>query len=543
MQDLFLQKLSEGLKKQSTKKCSKWAENYRIIKGKKWTFKNHPWLKEMHDSDNELVIGQKAAQMGYTEYALNRTFYKIDIEQADSLYVLPTESDASDFSSGRFDTALDECEHLRSIFSNVNNVALKRAGSSVLYVRGSKSRSKLKSIPTGFIVLDELEEMPAESISLALERSSGQKVKQHLLISTPVIFDKGINKYYQDSTREIFYFKCPSCSKYVDLSFPDSVIITADHLNDPRIKETHYICKECKNELPHEDKSSWLSTGKFEAQNKQGTGRGFTVSQLYSPTILPRDFAAAYFRAQNDPTDEQEFYNSKLGTPHVVSGSSVDGADIEECIESYNQQNVRCKSPIITMGIDVGKFWHYVIEEWYVEDRTATYLELNEKSIPRLIRQDKIPLHNGKKEIIDLILKYNVSSFVIDRHPETVTSTEIIKRFWGKGHLCIFSGSVNAKRIQNSENEDKLILVDRTSWFDLALYRFKQRRIILPNDLDQEFINHLQAPVRIYKRDGNNNPIGRWDSRDKPDHYALSRVYSEIALQQATSSNDVINIT
>jgi phage terminase large subunit GpA-like protein len=135
-----------------------------------FSYKYHPWLLEMHDADEDTVVGQKAAQMGYTEWALNTAFYRMDIHNQSVLYVLPTASDATDFSAGRFNPALDLSKHLKRFFSDVNNVGLKRAGSTVLYVRGSHSRSKLKSIPTPIIILDEVDEMPEQAQTLVQER-------------------------------------------------------------------------------------------------------------------------------------------------------------------------------------------------------------------------------------------------------------------------------------------------------------------------------------------------------------------------------------
>ena len=37
----------------------------------------------------ELNVGMKAAQIGYTESVLNRTFFTLDVKRQDVLYVLP----------------------------------------------------------------------------------------------------------------------------------------------------------------------------------------------------------------------------------------------------------------------------------------------------------------------------------------------------------------------------------------------------------------------------------------------------------------------
>src|SRR5262249_14884021 len=163
-------------------------------------------------SDAELNVGQKAAQMGFTETVLNIVFYHIDVKAVDCLYVLPAKTpDASDFSAARFDPALESSPHLANLFSDVKNVGHKRAGTATLYVRGSRSRAGLKSIPTGLIILDEVDEFDQENIPLAMERAAGQVEKMVWMISTPTIDNFGINKYYLQSSQNHFHFKCPCC--------------------------------------------------------------------------------------------------------------------------------------------------------------------------------------------------------------------------------------------------------------------------------------------------------------------------------------------
>jgi hypothetical protein len=49
-----------------------------------------------------------------------------------------------------------------------------------------------------------------------------------------------------------------------------------------------------------------------------------------------------------------------------------------------------------------------------------------------------------------------------------------------------------------------------------------------------EYREHIKAPVRTYKKDENGNPQATYVSTG-PDHFCLSRVYSEIALPFAAS--------
>jgi phage terminase large subunit GpA-like protein len=348
LEQLFIERITNGLRRKSITDPAKWACAHRILSVPypgPWTFYYHPWLQELHLSKNEYNVGQKAAQMGFTETMLNIVFYKIDVEQVDCLYVLPAKTpDAGDFSAARFDPALELSPHLSKLFSDVKNVGHKRAGTTNLYIRGSKSRAGLKSLPAGVIILDEVDEFNQENIGLAFERSSGQKIRLVWLISTPRFEGTGINKYYEQSTKENYFFKCPYCNRFINLTFPESLEITADSLDDPSLNNSYLKCSLCNHKLTHETKPQWLAnkynssnnnesknsgTGTWIPETVNGDMKGFHVSQLYSTTVTPVNLARSYLKSLQDPSDEQIFYNDKLGITHTVEGARLTNHQIE----------------------------------------------------------------------------------------------------------------------------------------------------------------------------------------------------------------------
>ena len=205
-------------------------------------------------------MAMKAAQLGITEAGINRAFFTLDQLKRDVLYVLPTTLNASDFSKARFATALKLSPYLKQLFVDTNTVGLKSTGTNVLYIRGSRGDSNLKSIPVSELVLDELDEMDTKAIWLALERLSGQIEKHVVAISTPTVPKYGIHKLFLTSTQEHFYFNCPHCSRWTELVWPDCVEIIGETVSDPRCQDSFIKCKECKHKLDHKPRrSSWLA--------------------------------------------------------------------------------------------------------------------------------------------------------------------------------------------------------------------------------------------------------------------------------------------
>lgn len=531
--------ITMGLKRKSSTRCSTWAENYRIMGSPfpgNYSFKYHPWTRDMHDSEAPLNTGQKAAQVGYTEAVLNRTFFKMDVHRVDCLYILPSKTpDASDFSAARFDPAIQLSPHLTAMFSDVKNVGHKRAGSTNLYIRGSNSRPGLKSVPVGFLVFDEVDEMTQENRPLALERLSGQLDKQIWQISTPTIPDFGINVDFQKSTQEHFFFKCPGCSKQIELTL-NNLVICGNGIEDPDLHKSHIICLECKKVLkqPLQDAREyalrnaqllenglWVPTHHHDMSN-----RGFYINQLYSSTISPVILATSWFHSQGSKSYEQELYNSKLGLAHIVEGARIDDTQILKAMKDY--LNGVYGSGLITMGVDVGTKWiHYEIDEWEIR-RLGN--DLNIMSDCKALKVGKVTKF---EELDTLMREYQVQHCIVDAFPERRNATNFARRFDGHVHLCFYSRGITQNDIQFTE-DSLCIRVDRTSWLDLALGRFHSGGIQIPKDIPTEYKKHLKALTRVYERDADGNPVGKYLKTDE-DHYAHARCYSEVALPLAAS--------
>lgn len=508
-----------------------------------WTFDHHPWLRQPHDDLCEEIVVQKGAQLGWTEWALNKTFYAIDIRGSSVLYVLPAANpDARDFSTARFDPALEMSKHLANMFDDVKNIHHKRSGNANLYIRGSRVKSQLKSVPVGVVVLDERDEMIQKNIPLVRERMSGQLEKQLLQLSTPTIEKVGINLEFNASTQDHYHFRCPSCSKLTELIFPECLVITAETYADPGVRDSHLICKECKNILPHEGKIDYLASRNPGTSKKRAAGqwvstytdrnvRGYHISQLYSMTVRPWELGVAFLKGQTNSTDEQEFFNSKLGKTHEVEGARITEEVILDCMGAHTMSITANGGRIVTMGVDVGGVIDYWIDEWFIDTRYPS-LDVNLMSTPKTL---KIGSCRNFEDLDLLMVDYNVRSCVIDANPEKRKALEFANRFYGRIKLCFYvTGMQNSKQVREHEDGSHCLSVDRTSWMDLALGRFHRRAIILPRNINERTKQHLKNPVRVTKRDKRGNIMAQYvTGENDPDHHAHARTYSEIALPLA----------
>lgn len=540
LQQMLRQTVSNGLRRKAVQTPSRWAEEYRIMGPPlpgPWRFSYHPWLREVHDCKDQEVVILKAAQTGFTEACLNVSFFYVDIERKNVLYVLPTKTpDASDFSSSRFDAALDLSDHLSLLFNDAKNVGHKRAGNANLWIRGSNSRSGLKSLPVSLMVFDEYDEMNMENMVLAEARTDGQigaNSWRIIKLSTPTVPDHGVSKLFEDSSKDHFFFPCPHCDKQIELVFPDSLVMASDNINDVKIKESYLICTECKRKLDHDKKRFFLAKGKWVATNPSARERrGFHIPQLYSSAdkATPWRLVVSYLKAQTDGLEAQELYNSKLGLPYVPPGHRVTEEEYNRAKSKGTriQATPAPKNKWITMGADVGEPWIYFeIDAWTFNSLGS---DLNMNASPEVLIAGKVLTF---KELGQLMEQWQVLMAVVDAQPERRLAYEFACDFPGHVNLCFYVNNLSGRMINFNENEHQ-VSVDKTAWLDVALNRFHNDTIILPKDISLEYCEQQRGLVRRYKENNAGRMVGYYQ-KVGADHFADARCYNEIALPCAAS--------
>ena len=493
--------------------CSEWVMKNRQMGMPfpgPWNFTYFPWLKELHDSKAEHNVVQKAAQVGVSETVLNIGTHGIIVNGRNVLYLLPNQSpDATTFSSGRFDVMLKESPKIRQHFTDTKNVQIKVANGAALYIRGAGSISSIKSIPVSILIFDELDEMPEDHIPIAMERTAGQRIKSVWMVSNPTIPRRFINAYFEKSTQELFMFRCPSCSQFINLEWPRNIEYV-----DEEPKSSFFKCHKCKNKLQHETKVDWLKDGIWVEQNKSDV-RGFKINQMYSLMVAgrPSDLATSYQRALLNPAAMQSFMNNKLGEATIMEGKQLVEGDLACCIKDFGFNASRGGK--VVMGIDVGLVFHYQISEY------------DDAGMCRVLAVGHVTEIEG---IVPVLKKYVPRLVVMDAQPEFHLSKSFAQRFPGKILLCRYIQSNSNKELR-VDFENFSVQADRTSFMDAALFRFKNKTIELPVGLPREYFEHLLSNIRVNREDPRTGKTKAfYVHNDKvPDHYAHAHTYAEIA--------------
>ncbi len=155
-----------------------------------------PALRGLYEDRHPRIVVQKAAQVFVSEYLINTALWCADSGQGGrgiALFVMPTQTQADDFSQARFDKAIGESPYLQSrLFpappgrQGPANLRLKNVGLGYLYLRGSDARRRqLTSIDADVVLLDEYDLMREGTLELAQERLASSRLGLLRAASTP----------------------------------------------------------------------------------------------------------------------------------------------------------------------------------------------------------------------------------------------------------------------------------------------------------------------------------------------------------------------
>lgn len=482
----------------------------------------------------------KSAQAGLTEVGINRALYTIDVCKRDVLYVLPTSTNASDFSKARFGAALNLSPYLKAVFTETNSIGLKQAGATNLYIRGSRGDSNLKSVPASVLIMDERDEFDQRAVELALERLSGQTHKEVWSISTPTIPNYGVSADFLTTTQEEFHFQCPLCSKHTHLTYPDCLVCTADTINDVSIRDSYICCKECKGKLEHEDKPNWLSKAYWHKTYDNGdpSRRGFHINQFYSFTVKPWEIAIAHIKAQFDEASRTELFNSKLGLPFLGDSAKVNEAHLESAMAGHSIEDARPTnaSKLITMGVDQGRTGYMVVVEWDIGDRYDPI----QTSQAKVLYYGKFDQNaSGYADPHTAMGEWQVRAAVTDADPEISVARSFARDFWGYVWLSRYrKGVVGNEMSISDEDVAPIATVDRSYWLSQVTALFKRGAIKLPRETSNEFKQHMMNVVAKWDKDDAGNPYQVFVSTGA-DHFFHAMAYACVAVPLALKTMSI----
>jgi len=343
-------------------------------------FWNYPWQVQILNDDSKRICIQKSTQVGISEICLRKGVWFIITHPGTTLYyTLPDEGLANHFSDIRLETLVDNSPRLKSLLGSTDSYGRKQFGASWILVQSSFSKRGAQSTPVDFLVVDEEDfSMPGVRASLN-ERLSSSPHNYTIDISIPLRRGAGINRLWEQSTRNRWLIVCPYCSR-LELNLDEvkdiwefqrwlqrqplfRQFLTLDHIKPVGDKQYDYVCERCNRVLDRRIGHWEFSLEEIKSKTLGGSVEywsGYKVNQLCAPyisanTILKKkeDYRIGIFRGNES---EADFNSHVLGEPPSIVSSDLrvpNEADFDRLLLRYRaleaDDSGRC-----SMGIDWG---------------------------------------------------------------------------------------------------------------------------------------------------------------------------------------------
>ena len=227
-----------------------------------FSFNNHRYLLDVYQDDHPNQVHEKCTQMGITTWAMLKSIHAcMTMYPLGVAYFFPTDSDVTEFSKTRMKPIIDQNEIISQEIGETDDVHVKSLGGAFLYLRGMKSKLRLKSIPADMIVIDELDETSPESVDMAEKRLSASIYKHKVKLSNPTIPDYGIDAEFIKSDQRYWFLKC-GCGLWNDPlhNFPNNIKANLKDIDDPG----KVVCSKCGKALDPQ-RGKWVA--KYPSRN------------------------------------------------------------------------------------------------------------------------------------------------------------------------------------------------------------------------------------------------------------------------------------
>lgn len=531
--------------------------HHRNMRGQPMSFADKPYLLQPYMDGPKLDewVVRKAVQTGWSEWCIQFALERAGWHGRIVAYVLPTYPVRDRFVQQRIDPLLLDVPAYRerapgSGFQSsaqlakkaAGNLKLKRFGPGSLLFLGSNTEGDFVEFSADILIIDEFDACESLNLAKARDRVRASPYAQIVRLGNPTLPRVGISRMYDDSDMRRWFYRCDRCGFRQPLDwFLNVVQQDGDGAWVPRDKArwsglngrgsftpTPYedirpVCLRCHEPFVRKaDGALWVP------EQPSRKMRGYTVSLMDVLTNALWPLFCEWLAAQADPEALQTFYKSVLGVPFEFQGARLTGADLEatctgDPIDWTGGDKYRGKT--VVAGVDVGSVLHTTID-------VITPGKDDEDPVRTCVF---VGAARTFEEVADLFQRYHVDVAVVDSQPEIHKAQELRDQFLNEGGavvwLCRFHPTPRAgtqKYGMRLDYQGQIVVVDRTSVFDVAFADIKGGRRAFPEDAFSVlgWGEQMKAPVRVLDE---TRARVVWEEGNAPDHYRLSDVYARVA--------------
>jgi len=312
------------------------------------------------------VVYMCSAQVGKTELEISCIGYHVDLDPCPMLFVMPTESDAEDFSKERLAPLIRDTPVIRARIQSIktrdgsNTLLHKSFPGGFVHLAGANSPSGLASKPIRLLYCDEVDKYPpsagneGDPVSLAMVRLTTFHNSKWVLSSTPNI--KGLSRIeaaYFESDQRRFFVDCVHCQKPQWLKWAQ--VFWDKDKNGKHLHDTaHYVCEHCGGIIEEYDRINMVKGGQWVATAPFDDVAGFHISQLYSRWKTLAEIVKEFVTVTKSGDQERlkTWINSTLGETWEEKGESPEWERLYNQRESYSIDTIP-DGLLLFAGVDV----------------------------------------------------------------------------------------------------------------------------------------------------------------------------------------------
>jgi phage terminase large subunit GpA-like protein len=290
------------------------------------------------------------AQTSKTTAIIVGMAYKLDVNPAPCLWVMPSTHLARSFSETRWMPLIDQNPTLarhKQADPDKYRLLEQHFDRMSVWFTGSNSPASLSSRSIAALCMDELDKFPAkggkESAPLQLAEARVATYPQHIIVttSTPTYEDGAIWTEWLKGDQRKYFVPCLGCGEAWSLEWEhikwDETAKQDEGWNMERVAATaRCVCPACGHAHEEADKQEMLERGEWRPTDfaAEPGRRSYHLSSLYAPWRRWADLAVKFLQDREAPGGLQDFYNRELAIPWKVEGSRITTAMIRERIDT-----------------------------------------------------------------------------------------------------------------------------------------------------------------------------------------------------------------
>jgi hypothetical protein len=505
-----------------------WAQRIPTAKGTRLDFERFPFQPEIYDVFGDVDVKDadvmKGIQAGLSELITRLMLYMADIHGLTGMHVFPALRQMYDFSTTRINTLRETSEYVQSRTRLGNamdwpwNKGLKRMGSGYCYYRGSESRNDLIAVDADLVCLDEYDSLDPRNVPEAERRVGGSLYGLLRRVGVPTDPEHGIARRFAQSDMREWHTACPSCGEWQTVEFDKNVDAAQERL----------VCHRCRKPLD-------VADGEWVKKHPERERPGFHVHRLLVPgdTPLSRRRISEIVEAskRREPINVAAFWRNDLGLPYADVIGGLDRTAIAAAIsaaESFYdrplfQEHAYDGTNIVTAGIDVASVRNLNVR---ISEHVDPLTAVNPRK--RALFVGEVEDFN---ELVRVLNRFQVRFAVIDHMPDSRLSYGLAERMPGRVWVVHYSSQQLQAIVLDTAN--RRVSVQRVPAMDATIEILRAQRNLLPEDLPEDYVDHMVANRRKADRDQYGRQRVYYDNGTRPDDYFQAEVYDVVATEVA----------